>query len=256
MRQLIILLLALTCSTAICQQNKKHLKSSKSNFRISLGLSGTISSSASDMKNHLKSAGLGDKVNGTYDYISSGGNDFYPQSEVYMMGFELMAERRIGKQAWLGISIGSDKMEKVTGYDRFGTKSSFWAGTYSIGQFVTLTHSSWFLSSQFSIATPDGRLEFFGGPTATFHKVGTTWNYPRIKKEGQTTLGAHLGVKVNFTDHWNMFLTYRITGKVQHESSSQDYTNDGELYTSILPAKEFSYNHLRVGLSYRFSISK
>ena len=250
MRKIIIIILIAACQ--ISSQTQTIPMNDKGITRLRIGAGMAISSSASQLEDHLIKSGFGDKVNGKLDWLRDNGNDFYPQSETQPFVVELALERQFSDQVWMGISAGIDRSVSVKGYDRFGTTYSFWNGTYSIGQFVTMKHHSWFLSPQLSFNKEDSKVGLFGGPTIEFHTMSIQYENQRPIQNKQTKIGAVIGARANLGGNWEWFASYRFSSSLPYGRITNSFQNGNDSYTSTLHAGEINLNHFRTGFAYRF----
>ncbi len=261
-----IFLMALFGNVLLCAQNNREVPyhqidrysqilplNPAKKIRIRLAVGAGFSSAENQLKGHLRESGLGDKLNAKGDWLYSGGNDFYPQSEVVRFVGALSIDYRLGKYAWFGVTVGIDPSASATGYDRFGTDYGFWAGTYSIGQFATLKQGSWFWSPQLSFNSTDGKFGIFGGPTFEYHILSIQWEDTVPVYKRPTTIGAVFGARAGFVGRWEWFVSYRLSADVQYWQTSntmQAYSEN----TSVLPDRVVNFSHFRTGITYSFSL--
>jgi hypothetical protein len=222
-------------------------------FRLRIGGGVAMTSAATHLKSQLSAYGFGDKYNASYDWIYSGGNDYYPQSTTIPLVAELTLEKKIVGQAWVGLSIGIDPTTSIKGYDRFGTDHSFWQGTFSVGRFLTMKHKSWFLSPQFSFDKSSGKIGFFGGPTFEFNKLDVhneTQSHVITKK---IKTGAVVGVRAIITRGLEWFASYRFSAGMPYGQVTNSYKDGDRNITTVLPAGRINLNHFRTGLAWRIA---
>ncbi len=225
----------------------------KGDLRLRFGTGFVISRTANQLKEEFTTHGFGDKYNASYDWLYSGGNDFYPQSEVVPLVAELALEKKISQQFWAGFSISFDQPVSVTGYDRHGTDYSFLRGTYSIGRFLTMKHKSWSLSPQFSYDKPASNFGFFGGPVFEFHSLQVRNDTQPSIHAKKANVGVVIGVRARLMRRLEWFASYRFSAGMPYGQVINSYQDNDRNFVSVLPAGTINTNHFRMGLAWCFT---
>ena len=253
MRTSILLSICLVCfsSSLFCQNNSAK---KEKDFRFHVGTSLMFSMTGTKMNNHLTNSGFKGKFNGAFDAIFSGGNDYYPQKDIMPFSLEIGAERRLGKNGWVGLSFGSDKMETAKGYDRYGTGSFITTGTFSTGQFITIEHFSFYLSPTYKMELDWCNYNPFVGAVVTFNTMSTNWGGFGTTYDDKTNLGGVVGISGKIKGNWQWHLTYRHSGNVIFKET-EVYDDAGEV-RSHFSELELNTSHVRLGAFYQFEIGK
>jgi hypothetical protein len=158
---------------------------------------------------------------------------------------ELSTAYRLARRHWLGFILGWDNRVVAEGFDKAYTTNSI-LGKADIGHFVTLGHSAWFLSPQWSVKFPNSRFGMYGGPSLDFHKLDDA-DRKRFRR-----IGAIIGARAELVAALEVFAAFRWSPNMHFEKQERIFENNGLSITSTLPAKEVNFSHLRFGFSYGF----
>lgn len=247
MRLLTLLLFIINFqSNGICQAKKMD---NTLRFRMSLALKASNAKSA--MKDYLRDSGFGDKYNSAFDALVRSGNDFYPQANPFSVAFELSVDQQIQPQTRLGLRVGKETATTAKGYDRYGTGTGLFGGTYSIGQFITLKHAAWYLSPFMGFTSKDGKKELLIGPSLDVHALSTEWEGFSTEKENQIRLGVIAQAALLISSRVEAFVAYRYSAKVKFAESLL-ISSGGD--SSFLPSMKINFSHFRLGLAYQFYV--
>lgn len=261
MRKYLLILLVMAGHPVFSQKSSGGSSSTgERNFRFRIGFGMPISLIKQQLFGDLKANGYGD----TYHYTGIGFGLLdqtieHPRSKSIPLTAEIMAERRMNKNGWLGLAFGLGPETRITGFDKSGDIRPwiFDIGGHSTGEYVTLTHSSWYLSPRYSIFLKDKKTAVWAGPALSLHTTEAWWRhqsqeqYQSLQKKQWVKAGAMLGLNVSIFRQFEWVTALHWFPGLQYDPLS--VTRGGASIPSVvLPVMKTNFSYLRTGLSFYF----